>query len=173
MKYIMKMVYAALVLFIFTVNHASIAYAENGDKIDEVSKTTVSSRKSMGKIPSLFFTYWQYKAILEAQQSRGVVRAPTKAELDALDRGDDFEPDPGVRNITLGGIVYKGDDDWVIWLNGERITPNAVPKQILDLRVFKNYIEVKWLDDFTNNIFPLRLRAHQRFNLDARIFLPG
>lgn len=173
MKYKIKMIYAIFMLLIFSVNHASIVYAGNGGKTPAPSKQVVSSGETVDEIPSLFFTYWQYKAILEAQQSRGVVRAPTKAELEALDRGDDFEPDAGIRNITLGGIVYKSNDDWVIWLNGQRVTPNAVPKEILDLRVFKNYIEVKWLDDFTNNIFPLRLRAHQRFNLDARIFLPG
>jgi len=75
--------------------------------------------------------------------------------------------------VTLGGIVYKGDDDWTIWLNGERVTPSAVPKEVMDLQVYKDYIEVKWLDEYTNSIFPLRLRAHQRFNMDMRIFLPG
>ena len=138
--------------------------------------SSVQSKKqkmTIESIPSLFFTYWQHKAILEAQSSRGVVRPPTQAELDAIDRGDDFAPDPGVRDITLGGIVFAQDDDWVIWINGQRVTPDAVPKEVLDLKVFEDYIEIKWLDDFTNQIFPLRLRAHQRFNLDARMFLPG
>ncbi len=174
MNYKMKIICAVFMLLaMFSADHT---YAENTNKKAETSSASVQSSPSVevvGSIPSLFFTYWQYKAILEAQQSRGVVRAPTQEELEALDRGEDFEPDAGIRNITLGGIVFRADDDWVIWLNGQRVTPDAVPEEVLDLRVFKNYIEVKWLDDYTNNIFPLRLRAHQRFNLDARIFLPG
>ncbi len=75
--------------------------------------------------------------------------------------------------MFLGGIVYAREGEWTIWLNGRRITPEAVPKEVLDLRVFEDYIEVKWLDDYTNQIFPLRLRTHQRFNMDTRVFLPG
>lgn len=126
--------------------------------------------------PSLFFTYWQHEAILDAKSSRGHVRPPTEAELKAMENGEESlieKPDPGPREISLGGIVYEGENNWTIWLNDKRITPKAIPKEILDLRVFKEYIEVKWLDEFSSQIFPIRLRAHERFNLDMRIFLPG
>ncbi|PCJ00275.1 MAG: hypothetical protein COB14_04790 [Alphaproteobacteria bacterium] len=169
MKYKIKIIYATLILLLGVLSIVPDVSAQGGRSNTHSTKTNFS----IDNIPSLFFTYWQHKAILEAQNSRGVVRPPTQAELDALDRGDEFEPDPGPRDITLGGIVYAHDDDWVIWINGQRVTPDAVPKEVLDLKVFKNYIEIKWLDDFTNQIFPLRLRAHQRFNLDARMFLPG
>ncbi len=128
---------------------------------------------SVDDIPSLFFTYWQYRSILDAKNTKGVVRAPTQSEMDAIENGDEFTPDPGSRDITLGGIVFSKDDSWIIWLNGQRVTPDAVPKEVLDLRVFKDYIEIKWLDDHTNQVFPVRIRTHQRFNMDARIFLPG
>ncbi len=124
-------------------------------------------------IPSLFFTYWQYQAILDAKNSRGAVKPLTREEEDALARGEVYEPEPETRNIVLGGIVYNSSDDWTIWLNEQRVTPNAIPKQVFDLKVYKDYIEMRWLDDYTNQIFPLRMRAHQRFNLDARIFLMG
>jgi hypothetical protein len=32
---------------------------------------------------------------------------------------------------------------------------------------------MKWFDEYTNQVFPIRLRPHQRFNIDARMFLPG
>lgn len=124
------------------------------------------------EIPSLFFTFWQSRAIEDAKNAVGTVRPPTEAELNAVP-DDDIPKDPGIRNIQLGGIVYEGEKDWTIWLNGQRVTPNSVPKEVLDLRVFNNYIELKWLDEYTNQVFPIRIRAHQRFNLDARIFLPG
>ncbi len=125
---------------------------------------------SANEVPSLFFTYWQHKTIRDAKNSRGVVRAPDDWELDVE---EDYEPDPGPREVLLGGILYNGEKNWTIWLNGQRVTPDAVPKEVLDLRVYDDFIEVKWLDEYTNQIFPLRLRAHQRFNLDMRIFLPG
>jgi hypothetical protein len=128
---------------------------------------------SIDKMPSLFFTYWQHQSIIDAKNSHGKRRPPTEAELKALEEDRPINYDPERRYVTLGGIVYKADGDWTIWLNGQRVTPDAVPKQVIDLRVFKDYIEVKWLDEYTNSIFPLRLRAHQRFNMDMRIFLPG
>lgn len=168
---IIYMVRIVLLCIFLIIPRISVAEVGGGGAV--ASKVVNAQKFSIEKIPSLFFTYWQHRAILQAQRSRGVVRPPTKAELDALDRGDDFQPDPGVRNITLGGIVFAHKDDWVIWINGVRVTPDAVPKEVIDLRVFKDYIEIKWHDDYTNQIFPLRLRANQRFNLDARIFLPG
>lgn len=142
-------------------------------KAADVKEMPEDGRFNIKKIPSLFFTYWQHQAILDAKNSRGVVRPPTQAELDAMENGEDFKPDPGIREISLGGIVYKADKDWTIWLNGQRVTPSAVPKEVLDLRVHKNYVEVKWLDEYTNRVYPIRIRAHQRFNLDTRIFLSG
>lgn len=123
------------------------------------------------KIRSLFFTYWQHEAIVDAKKSRGRARPPTESELKSLDGQE--PPKPGERDLTLNGIVFVTTDDWTIWLNGMRVTPSAIPKEVIDLRVYKEFIEVKWLDEYTNQVFPIRLRAHQRFNLDMRIFLPG
>lgn len=128
---------------------------------------------SVDQMPSLFFTHYQYKAIEQAKNKRGFVAPPTEAELAAINKGENLQLDPESRYIKLGGIVYKDKDDWTIWLNGKRVTPDAVPTQILDLVVYQNYIEVQWMDETTNQIFPLRMKAHQRFNMDMRIFLPG
>lgn len=152
-------------------------YAEQPQKqvITKAAKSTKRKKKgfSIDKMPSLFFTYWQHQSIIDAKNSHGKVRPPTKAELEALEKGDDLKLDPGRRYISLGGIVYNSEEDWTIWLNGKRVQPDAIPKEVLNLEVFKNYIEIKWHDDYTNKIYPLRLRSHQRFNMDMRIFLPG
>ena len=128
---------------------------------------------SIDKMPSLFFTYWQHQSLIDAKNSHGKARPPSAEELKALEEGRQLKLDPKRRYVSLGGIVYKGEDDWTIWLNEKRVTPDALPIEALNLRVYEDYIEVKWLDEYTNQIFPLRLRAHQRFNLDMRIFLPG
>ncbi|MCB1782995.1 MAG: hypothetical protein KDI13_03295 [Alphaproteobacteria bacterium] len=163
-----------------TSDEGGVVYSSSGgvDSVSEAGGAEVTVKKKgppfgATDIQSLFFTYWQHQAILDAKNSRGTARAPTAAELNALPGEEKVKPKPEDREIKLSGIVYADHDDWTIWLNGKRITPNAIPKEVLDLRVFKDYIEVKWLDDYTNQIFPLRLRSHQRFNMDMRIFLPG
>jgi hypothetical protein len=127
---------------------------------------------------SLVFTYWEHAAIKDAKNARGFQRAPSEAELmrDLKTKKDDVKkvkPPPEKREIRLAGIVYHGAKDWVIWLNEQRVTPDALPPEILDMKVYKGYIELKWFDDWTNQIYPIRLRPHQRFNIDARMFLPG
>ncbi len=149
---------------------ASPQEAEQGDSSGEVGNEI-----DPNKIPSLFFTYWEHAALLDAKRARGDVRPPTEAELRARlpDDGERPRPPPEERELKLGGIVYVTGDEWTIWLNKMRITPEAVPPEVLDLEVFEEYIEIKWHDDYTGQIFPIRLRPHQRFNFDMRIFLPG
>lgn len=132
------------------------------------------------RMASLVFTYWEHEAIKEAQDSVGVVRAPTSTELFRdLEQGVNVieekkvKPPPEKRYVSLGGIVYASPDDWTIWLNGQRVAPKALPAEVIDLTVRKGVIELKWFDEYTNKIYPLRLRPHQRFNLDTRIFLSG
>lgn len=128
-------------------------------------------------IASLLFTYWEHTAIQDAKRARGLVRPPTDAELmkDLSQPGEDLsvKPPPEERDISLGGIVYVHAKDWTIWLNGKRVTPKALPVEAMDLKVYGEFIELKWYDKYTNQIFPIRLRPHQRFNIDTRIFLPG
>ena len=128
------------------------------------------------QIPSVVFSYWEHTAIKDARRSRGNVRAPTQAELVRdLNLQEDIrqKPPPEARDIRLGGIVYVSGKEWAIWLNGKRVTPDALPAEAIDLFVYKDYIELKWFDEWTNKIYPIRLRPHERFNMDTRIFLPG
>lgn len=126
---------------------------------------------------SLVFTEWEHAVIKEAKTLQGDTRAVSQYELDKAMSERPAEtkvkPPPEEREIRLSGIVYHGGDDWTIWLNEQRVTPDAIPKEVTDLKVYKSYIEFKWFDDYTNQIFPIRLRPHQRFNIDTRIFLPG
>jgi hypothetical protein len=119
---------------------------------------------------SLFFTPWQYALLQEAK--RGFMsRAPSASELQA--DGTAAPKPTGPHELSLGGIAYRGPKDWTIWLNGQRMTPDALPEQVLDIKVADDHIDLKWFDINSNLIFPVRMRAHQRFNLDQRIFLPG
>ena len=118
---------------------------------------------NVNAMASLFFTRWEHDLVLDAR--RGLTtRVPGT---------DDGIANAGPRDIKLSGIVYANAKDWTIWLNDLRVSPTAIPEEVLDLKVYKNYIELEWFDASTNQIFPIRLRAQQRFNLDTRMFLPG
>lgn len=140
-------------------------------RLEEALARHVKISKPLGNIgdmPTLFFTMWQHALLQEAKIGL-LTRAPTQSELDS----DNPNNVKGIREISLGGIVFDTSKKWTIWLNGQRVTPDALPKEIIDLKVKEDFIELKWFDSFSNQIYPIRLGAHQRFNLDTRIFLPG
>lgn len=123
-------------------------------------------------IPPLFFSRWEHDLIQDAR--RGLVTRPPESIDDfAAEPIAPEETGPMPRNVSLAGIVYRSNKDWVIWLNNRRILPNAIPTEILDLQVYKDHIKLEWFDKDTNQVFPIKLRPHQTFNLDTRIFLPG
>ena len=137
---------------------------------DKYSKISVDP----SAIPSLVFTPAQHVLLREARVGFNT-RLPTLEELrDHPDPNDpNYRPPVALREISLGGIVFYSPDDWTIWLNSKRVTPDAMPTEAVDLRVYKEYIELRWFDSGTNQIYPIRLRPNQRFNIDGRIFLPG
>lgn len=124
----------------------------------------------LSALHTVLFSLWQHELLQEAKM-KFVTRAPDASELQQGETG--APPVKGVREIGVGGIAWRNVKEWTVWLNGQRITPDAIPKEVMDIRVKKDYVELKWFDSYTNLIFPVRLRPHQRFNLDSRIFLPG
>ncbi|MGH1399005.1 MAG: hypothetical protein ACRBCT_07310 [Alphaproteobacteria bacterium] len=137
-------------------------------------KTEGGAEETIFADMSVFFTAWERGAIANAKALRGMVRPIGDGEVEnEWDGGAISKPPPEERNITLNGIVYNAVRDWTIWLNGKRFTPDALPREAIDIKVYKEYIEVEWYDEYTQRILPIRLRANQRFNIDTRIFLPG
>ncbi len=126
-------------------------------------------------IPSMMYNNFEEELLREAIIDSRNPRPPppTDDPIDTVPEEERPPPPPEERYITLSGIVYESADDWVIWLNGMRITPRAIPSEILSLSVGEESVDLKWFDDYTNKIFPIRLRPNQRFNIDMRIFLPG
>ncbi|MES2729845.1 MAG: hypothetical protein V4621_07095 [Pseudomonadota bacterium] len=118
-------------------------------------------------VPSLFLTPQDYARLQEARQGFAIQK--DDLDIDSMLQGSVLGP----REISLQGIVYRGAKDWVIWLNKEQMTPDRLPLEILDITVHRDFIELRWFDRATNKTYPIRLRPNQRFNIDARIFLPG
>ena len=118
---------------------------------------------------SVLFSPWQHALLQEAKKGFRARRAAPGELTEDINA----PREKGIREISLGGIVYAAPEEWTVWLNGQRLTPDALPEEIIDIKVMEDFVQLKWFDSYTNLIFPVRLRAHQRFNLDTRIFLPG
>lgn len=118
---------------------------------------------NVNNMRSLFLTDWEHDLVNDARLGLNT------NESAPIIGGDDT----GIREISVGGIVYRSSKDWAVWLNKALVTPKAIPAEIMDIKVYKEYIEIEWFDRSKNLIYPIRLRAHQRFNLDTRMFLPG
>lgn len=130
---------------------------------------------NVSQIPSLFLSGNEINLLIDAKAGL-YARPPTQEELNKeqenINAGIVSRPD-SVREISLGGILFQSSSDWAIWLNSQKITPENLPPAIMDIKVKKDFIQLKWLDFQTNQIFPVKLRANQRFNFDTRMFLPG
>lgn len=128
-------------------------------------------------LPSLLFTYWEKLEIDEAQKSALTTQGQPVARVVSRSSNATKEPvpkpPPEKRYIHLQGILFTSDNDWVVWMNGKKVSPNALPEEAIGFKVYKDYVEMKWFDDYTNQIIPVRIRPMQRFNIDTRIFLPG
>lgn len=127
---------------------------------------------SPNAIGPMLFTFWENSAINEALVARG--KSGAIKRMPEGETGEEIvKPPPEEREIKLGGILYVSSSDWIVWLNGKRVTPKALPKEVLDLKVYEKYVEIRWFDEYTNQVFPIRLRPHERFNIDSRVFIPG
>lgn len=156
---------------------ARLADQESSPEIYQNLKQALELKQQISPAPvspdeftSIVFTGWQYSILQEAERTFRT-RDPNIVISD--DGATAGEQPTGPREISLSGISFVSRSKWTIWLNGQRITGEALPKEILDIRVHPTFVELKWFDDFTDKIFPVRIRPHQRFNLDSRIFLPG
>ena len=140
----------------------------------EIKKKKGKDIYERSSVPSRVFTSSQYALLREARIGFNT-RAPSLQELAKIGDPNDpnYRPPASIRDIKLGGISFNTPDDWTIWLNNSRVTPDALPSEAVDLRVYKDFIELKWFDVLTNQIYPVRLRTNQKFNIDSRIFLPG
>lgn len=126
---------------------------------------------------SLFYTLKEHRALLDSIARKA-------APMPRHDEGnEDMEDEdiiiekekgpPPPRILHLSGIVYTSANDWTLWLNGLRVVPRDMPPAIKDIKVSKEYIDLKWFDATSGQTIPVRLRPHQRFNIDSKTFMPG
>jgi hypothetical protein len=123
---------------------------------------------SQGKPESIFFTPNQLASIMRAQQGFLVPREA----FDPNNQG--AEPTTGgSRVVSLAGIIYVNSKDWVIWLNGERVTRKNMPQRLIGLTVRPTLAHLRWLDVPNQRIVNITLRPHQQYLLDSDTIIPA
>jgi hypothetical protein len=148
----------------------SVSISQSMQNISRLRQPDVKPQE----LNTLFFTLWQYQLLQDAKRLYRTHPVDPNTIPTSGDANGKVRP-RSIRELSVGGILYRGQDDWTVYLNGQRITQdkNSLPEQVMDIKVSDDYIDLKWFDTFTNLIFPVRLREHQRFNLDARMFITG
>ena len=82
-------------------------------------------------------------------------------------------PIPLNRKITLGGILYRAEGDWIIWLNGQKLGPENLLPEIQGITVASDKVYLEWFDIGINGIIRLTLRPHQQYDIVTGLLLPG
>ena len=77
------------------------------------------------------------------------------------------------RVLKLSGVLYKSPDDWVVWLNGNRVTPNNILPEIIKIEVEPAKIHLKWFDYGFNDVIFITLRPNQFYDIETGLLLPG
>jgi hypothetical protein len=114
---------------------------------------------------SLFFTAQELADIIKA--TKGIVN-PGNNLGSPTDK-----PIPQVRTITLTGVLYKSQDDWLIWLNGQKLNPKTLLQEIVDIEVFQDSsVRLKWFDIGLNGIIDITMRPHQKYDIVTGLLLP-
>ncbi len=116
---------------------------------------------------SLFYTKQDLVQISKALGGQSV-------NLDAPITGGNGAVIPQVRTITLTGVLYKNPGDWMIWLNGQKLNPHNLLREIYEIEVFKDSrVRLKWYDIGLDGVIDVTLRPHQKYDIVTGLLLPA
>lgn len=84
------------------------------------------------------------------------------------------QPIPPKRQIRVSGVFYRNADDWIVWMNGKKVTPKTLLPEIVEIHVdSESRVRMKWYDIGLNNILSITLRPHQTYDIVTGVLLPG
>ncbi len=114
---------------------------------------------------SFFLTPLEIAAIQQALKGQ-VMKQPTLAAANA--------PVPAHRVIRLSGVYYRSAKDWIVWMNGMKMTPGDLLPQIVSIHVSpSSEVSLKWYDVGLNKVLALTLSPNETYDITTGILLPG
>lgn len=57
----------------------------------------------------------------------------------------EYNQEKDAPGITLNGIIFASDKQWVIWINHQRITPDKIPQWLKIIKVTETNIQCEYL----------------------------
>jgi len=114
---------------------------------------------------SFFLTPLEIAAIQQALKG-SLIKAET---LQAPDR-----PIPAHRVIRVSGVFYRSPENWVVWMNNQKVTPDNLLPEIVDISVKdSSKVALKWYDVGLNEVISITLRPQQTYDIPTGVLLPG
>lgn len=117
---------------------------------------------------------------LAANRAKNPVLPPLDANGKKPDGTVDPEAKPPVyptiplnRQINLQGVFYRSPTDWIVWLNGRKVTPKDRPRELVGIKVERDRVHIKWFDIGMGKVISLTLRPRQTYDIVSGVLLPG
>jgi hypothetical protein len=117
---------------------------------------------------SFFFTAEDIIAIHKAIEQQGTTDNGNSSVAQAAQQAI-----PAVRRIALSGVIYKAADDWLIWINGQKVTPKVQMKEIVEIEVERELVHLKWFDIGLNGVIDITMRPNETYDIVTGVLLPG
>ena len=108
----------------------------------------------------------QDDSFLFSSQALGLIEAARAGEQLAalpLARPAPAAPAAPADSLHLAAILYRGPDDWRIWLNGQSFTPQARPRAIEILKVTAEAVVLAWRPGPGASPTRIELRPNQSY----------
>lgn len=76
--------------------------------------------------------------------------------------------------IRISGVVYHAPEDWIVWVNGQKVTPGNLLPEMIDIKVRdSSAVALKWFDINNGRVIAITLRPQQTYDVTTGILLPG
>lgn len=82
------------------------------------------------------------------------------------------KPIPQVRTIVITGMNYFSPDNWIVWLNGQKVTPYIRPREVQEIDVRPGVVHLKWFDIGANKTLRLSMRPNEVYDIVTGVTLP-
>jgi hypothetical protein len=114
---------------------------------------------------SFFLTPLEVAAVQQALKG-SVIKNITLAAPD--------KPIPTHRVIRVSGVFYRSPENWVVWMNNQKVTPDNLLPEIVDISVKdSSKVALKWYDVGLNEVISITLRPQQTYDIPTGVLLPG
>lgn len=82
-----------------------------------------------------------------------------------------YPPISTKRIISVSGLLYRSPGDWIVWLNGHKLVPGTRLPELVDIKVERDRVHLKWFDIGMAKILSITLRPRQTYDITSGVML--